>query len=88
MSYTHSTSKHSSFGKDVHLVTGSNIHLFLFGKLHERNSSSEIEALRRIGNIPELNSLFNSEIEGQFHLKFDSDKKFLSMMTPIYIVPY
>ena len=83
MSYTRSISKQSNFGKDVHLVAGSDIHLCLFGKFHERNSSSEIEVLRPIGNIPELNSLFNSEIEGQFHLKFDNDKKFLNMMIPI-----
>ena len=69
--------------KDAHPVTGSDAHLCLFDKFHERNSSSEIKALRRIGNIPKLNGLFNSEIEEQLHLKFDSDKKFLNMMTPI-----
>ena len=63
MPNTCSTSKQSDFQKDAHPVTGSNAHLCLFDKFHERNSSSEIEALRRIGNLPELNGLFNSEIK-------------------------
>ena len=76
MPNTSSTSKQSNFKKDAHPVTGSDAHLCLFDKFHGRNSSSEIEALRRSGNIPELNGLFNSKIEEQLHLKFDSDKKF------------
>ena len=80
MPNTGSTSKQSNFKKDAHPVTGSDARLCLF---HERNSSSEIETLPRNGNIPELNGLFNSEIEEQLHLKFDSDKKFLNMMTQI-----
>ena len=83
MPNTGSTSKQSNFKKDAHLVTGSDAHLCLFDKFHERNSSSEIQALHRIGNIPELNCFFNSEIEEQLHLKFDGGKKFLNMMTPI-----
>ena len=75
--------KQSHFKKDAHSVTGSDVHLCLFDKFHERNSSSEIEALRRIGNIPELNGPFNSEIEEQLYLQFHSDKKFLNMMAPI-----
>ena len=42
-----------------------------------------MEALRRITNIPQLNALFNSKIEEQLHLKFESDQKFLDMITPI-----
>ena len=80
---TGSISKQTNFKKDAHPVTGSDIHLCLFDKFHERNSSSEIEALGQIGNVPELNSLFNSEIKEQPHLKLDSDKKFLNMMTSI-----
>ena len=64
-------------------MTGSDAHLCLFDKFHERNSSYEIEALPRNGNIPELNGLFNSEIEEQLHLKFNSDKTFLNRMTQI-----
>ena len=60
MPNTSSTSKQSDFKKDAHPVTGSDAHLCLFDKFHECNSSSEIEALRRSGNIPELNGLFNS----------------------------
>ena len=63
MPNTGSTFKQSDFKKDAHPVTGSDAHLCLFDKFHERNSSSETEALRRIGNLPELNGLFNSEIK-------------------------
>ena len=55
MPNTGSTSKQSDFKKDAHPVTGSDAHLCLFDKFHERNSSSKIEALRRIANIPQLN---------------------------------
>ena len=68
---------------NTHPVTGSNVHLCLFDKFHERNTISQIEALSRIGNIPELNGKFNSEIEEQLHLKFDNVQKFLNMMEPM-----
>ena len=83
MPITISTSKQGNLKKNAHPVTGSDVHLCLYDKFLERNSSSEIQALHRIGNIPELNGLFSSEIEEQLHLKFDSDKTFLNMMTPI-----
>ena len=67
---------------NTHLVSGSDVHLCLFDKFHERNTTSKIEVLRRIGNITELNGKFNSEIEEQLHLKFDNDKIFLNMMRP------
>ena len=62
---------------NIYPVTGSNVHLCLFDKFHERNATSKIEALRHIGNITELNEKFNSEVEEQLYLKFDIDKKFL-----------
>ena len=37
---------------NVHPITGSDIHLCLFDRFHEENSSSDIEYLRRINNIP------------------------------------
>ena len=52
---------------NTHAVTGSDVHLCLFNKFHERNTTSKTEVLRRIGNITELNGKFNSEIEGQLH---------------------
>ena len=55
---------------NTHPVASSDVLLF------EINTTSKIEALRRIGNIPELNGKFNSEIKEQLHLKFDSDKNF------------
>ena len=74
---------------NTHAVTGGDVDKFrqisinfLFNKFHERNTTSKIDALRRIGNIPELNGKFNSEIEEQLHLKCDNDKKLLNMMQP------
>ena len=67
----------------VHPVTGTDIRLCLFDRFHEGNTSSEIESLRKIGCVLELNRMFNSEVEEQLHLKFDSNKKFLNIMTPI-----
>ena len=64
---------------NTHPVTGSDVHLCLFDKFHERNTTSKTEVLRRIGNITELNRKFNSEFEKQIHLKFENDKKFLNM---------
>ena len=53
----------TSTESNTHAVIVSDVHLFLFDKFHERNTTSKIEALRRIGNIPELNEKFNSEID-------------------------
>ena len=64
----------------VHSVTEKDIRLCLFDHFHEGNISSEIESLRKIGCFLELNRMFNSEVE-QLHLKFDSSKQFLNMLT-------
>ena len=57
----------------------------MFDRFHEGNSntSSEIESFKKIGCVLELNGMFNSEVEEQLHLKFDSNKKLLNMTTPI-----
>ena len=68
---------------EVHPVTGTDIRLCLFDRFHEGNTSSEIESLRKTGCVLELNGMFNSKVEEQLHLKFDCNKKFLNMMTPI-----
>ena len=44
---------------------------------------SEIESWRKIGCVIELKGMFNSQVEEQLHLQFDSKKKFLNMMTPV-----
>ena len=51
----------------VHPITGSDIRLYLFDRFHEGNSSSDIEYLRRINNIPQLNSVVNSQVQGQLY---------------------
>ena len=67
---------------NVHPITGSDINLCLFGRFHEGNSSRDIEYLRRINNITQLNSFVNSQVQEQLHLRFDKNKSFLNMMKP------
>ena len=50
---------------NTHPATGGDVHLCFFDKFHESNTTSKIEALRRIGSIPELNGKLNSDIEDQ-----------------------
>ena len=68
--------------RNVHPITGSDIHLYLFDRFHEGNSSSDIEYLCRINNTPQLNSVVNSQTQEQLHLRFDKNKSFLNMMKP------
>ena len=63
-------------------VTGNDIRLCLFDRFDEGNTSSEIESLRKISCVLELSGMFNSEVEEQLHLKFDSNKIFLNMLAP------
>ena len=69
--------------QSLHPITNSDVHLCLFDRFHENNTSSEIETLRKIGYVLELKGMFNSQVEEQLHLQFDSNKKFLNMMTPV-----
>ena len=67
---------------NVHPITGSDIHLCLFDRFHEGNSSSDKEYLRRINNVPQLSSVVNSQVQEQLHLRFDKNKSFLNLMKP------
>ena len=67
----------------VHSVTGTDTRTCLFESFHEGNISLEIESLRKIGCVLDFYGMFNCEVEEQLHLKFDSNKNFLNMMTPI-----
>ena len=68
--------------RNVHPITGSEIHLCLFDRFHEGNSASDIEYFRKINNIPQLNSVVSSQVQEQLHLRFDKNKSFLNMMKP------
>ena len=46
---------------NTHSVTSGDVHLCLFDKFNERNTTFKIEALRRIRNIPEFSGKFNLE---------------------------
>ena len=65
-----------------HPVTGSDVRLALFGRFHESNTCSRVEALRRIRCIEELQGKFNREVEEQPHASFNKDKHFLDQMSP------
>ena len=65
-----------------HPVTGSNVKMVLFDKFHETNTCREVESLRRIGCIKELDSKVNSEVAEQLHGAYNKNKHFLNQMTP------
>ena len=70
-------------GYQSHLpITNSDVHLCLFDRFHENNTSSETESLRKIGCVLEFKGMFHSQVEEQLHLQLDSNKNFLNMMTP------
>ena len=52
---------------NVHPITGSGINICLFDRFCEGNTSSDIEYLRRINNIPKLNNVVNSQVQEQLH---------------------
>ena len=59
---------------NCHPITGSAHHLALFDRLHERNSSNEVEALRRIACINELCGQINSQVAEQIHGSFNLNR--------------
>ena len=65
---------------NVHPITGSDINICLFDRFCKGNSSSDIAYWRRINNIPKLNSVVNSHVQEQLHLRFDKNKSFVNMM--------
>eukprot|EP00795_Rhopilema_esculentum_P014880 gene14880-6013_t len=67
---------------NCHPITGSAHHLALFDRLHERNSSNEVEALRRIACINELCGQINSQVAEQIHGSFNLNRYFLNKMSP------
>ena len=65
----------------VHSVTGSELDsVFLTAWLRKM---VWIEPLRKIRCVLELYGIFNREVEEQLHLKLDSNKNFVNMMTPV-----
>ena len=66
-----------------HPTTNSDVHLCLFDHFFEKNMSSELESLRKIGCILELKGMLNRQVDEQLHLQFNSNKKFLNMKTPV-----
>ena len=79
----HQQASHNTTNIMFYPITGSDTYLCLFDRFHERNTSSEIDVLRRITSVPELNGLVNKQVEEQLHLWFESSKHFLNKMQPV-----
>ena len=67
----------------VHPVTGSDKHLCLFDRLHERNAKKDEEALRRVRNIKELKGNLNTQKDEQLHVLYNHDTRYLNQMKPV-----
>ena len=65
-----------------HPVTGSSMRLALFDRLHENNSNSKIEDLRKLQCVKELYGQLNSQVAEQLHKSFNTNKRFLNAMSP------
>eukprot|EP00795_Rhopilema_esculentum_P017063 gene17063-8579_t len=72
----------NSYAKLGNPITGSEYHLALFDRLHERNSSNEVEALQRLACINELCGQINSQVAEQIHGFFNLNRYFLNKVSP------
>ena len=63
---------------EFHPLTGSNVCQVLFDRFHESNTSSEVEAVRRITCMKELAGRINSEAAGKLHGPFNKNQHFLT----------
>ena len=68
---------------NMHPVTGSDQHLCLFDRLHERNAKKDEEALRRVRNIKELKGNLNTQKDEQLHVLYNHDTRYLNQMKPV-----
>ena len=68
---------------DGHPVTGSNTHLCLFDRFHERNPVKRKEILRRVTHVKELKGVVNTSRDKQLHAAHRYDSGFLNGMKPV-----
>ena len=68
---------------DTHPVPKSNVHMALFDRLHEKNTKSDVEALRRIRCVKELAGQMNSQVAEQLPGAYNHNTNFLNEMTPV-----
>ncbi len=66
-----------------HPITGSNVHLSLFDRLHEKNVKKEDEVLRRVTHVKQLNRLINTQGQEQLNNVYNKDRHFLNSMKPV-----
>ncbi|MES9880904.1 MAG: hypothetical protein ABW185_08490 [Sedimenticola sp.] len=67
----------------VHPISGSDWHLCLFDRFHERNVKKEEEVMRRITHVKQLKGRLNSQKDEQLHAKYNHDMRYLNEMQPI-----
>ena len=73
----------SSNTEMAHPVTGSEVHLCLFDRLHERNVKKEDEVLRRVTHVRQLKGLVNTQTQEQLNNFYNKDSHFLNSMKPV-----
>lgn len=67
----------------THPITGVSARYCLFDKLHEGNTTKEIEVLRKTKYVPELNGMINTESEEQLHNALGRDRYFMNNMSAV-----
>ena len=67
----------------IHPVTGSDQHLCLFDRLHERNAKKDEEVLRRVRNVKELKGNLDTQKDEQLYLLYNHDTRYLNQMKPV-----
>ncbi|KAK1900237.1 HMG domain containing protein 3 [Dissostichus eleginoides] len=65
-----------------HPTTGSADHYVLYDTFHEANTKDPKDCLRKIGLVPELRGLINSQTAEQLFSKMRKNNYFLNMMSP------
>jgi len=66
-----------------HPFSGSEHHLCLFDRLHEKNVKKDEEALRRVTNVKELKGKLNSQKDEQLHAAYNHDSRYLNQMKAV-----
>ena len=68
---------------EAHPVTGVAERYSLCDRFHEKNSSVEIDVLRRVTLVPEINAVINTEVEEQLHRSISRSNYSFNMMEPV-----
>ncbi|XP_077092035.1 uncharacterized protein LOC143744406 [Siphateles boraxobius] len=67
---------------DGHPITGSAEHYALYDRFHEDNTKDARDALRKLGLVPQLAGIVNSQVAEQLFAKMKKNNYFLNMALP------